>query len=210
MSKYPSDIPSSEPGIVLIIFRCVNDGIDLVDQPINKDIVVTAIEIEVVYTVEATGLLNTYRTNLEDKITSLAVAGSLQCLVNDPLYGISALTRSDSLKVRTFNTGEDCTPQLNNTICSVLQTNIEFRINQSVDASVAAFLAYIEIQENMADSAFVNDIPNLSLIKYNRPLPLLPPIESNESGPKQAVIDAGSTTISSSPWTLGAVVAMCK
>jgi hypothetical protein len=211
-SEYPSTVPAG--GVINesngMIFRCANDGVRIVTRPIPDDIVSTQVEIKVVYTVEATGLLNTYRTNLDDKIGNLAVAGALQCLVTDPMYNIT-----EALTVRTFNTGEQCTTQLNNTICSVLETNIIFTINQDVDENVAAFLAYIKIQENMNDSAFLNGIPNLSRIQYNRPLPLLPPIESSSSssgGPKPAstIETSNNTTISASPWTLGVVVAMCK
>lgn len=188
-----------------VVFTCTDNGVDTVEPPFQ---VATVIDIQVVYVVETLAFFNEFQEDLEDQIVAAAVIGALQCDAGGPLFGPGGTAPP----VLTFTalTGEACTPTLDNTICTVFATEFQIVVEEDLDPDVAAILAYAMVREEMNSGAMVAAVPVVDRIEYLRPiLPDLPPIEAPEvPGGGLDAEPQGSITVS--PWTIGAVMAMCK
>jgi hypothetical protein len=167
----------------------------------------TAIDIQVVYVVETLAFLGDFEVDLRDKILASAVIGALQCNADGPLFGPDGDV--PAVNMVTVITGETCTPVSENTICIVFETSFEIIVEQDLDPDVAALLAYTFLREEMNSGAFVEAIPLLDRVEYVRPiLPELLPIETPEI--PNVDLEASTQSLTVSPWTIGAVLAMCK
>jgi hypothetical protein len=113
-----------------------------------------------------------------------------------------------NVTIVTFVNGEQCTPQVNTSQCLVLETDTRLLVSGDVDAEVSAFLAYKMLQEEMAGNTFLETLSVIDHIEYLRPVSALPPpiVDDNQNNR----IGADNRSISANPWTLGAVLAMCK
>lgn len=186
-----------------MVFTCTGNGVNVIEPPFE---VVTFIDIKVVYLVETLIFLSEFSDAFEAKILESAVIGAMQCDTGGPLFGPGG--DPPSVAMFTAPTGESCTPVSENTICTVLETEFSFVVEEDLDPDVAAVLAYAFIREEMNSGAFVAEIPELDRVEYIRPtLPDLPSIIAppNDDG---LGLPQGSITVS--PWTVGAVLAMCK
>jgi hypothetical protein len=154
--------------------------------------------------VEALALLRNFEDDLQDKILASAVIGALQCNTGGPLFGPGG--NVPSVNMFTIPTGELCT-FVPATFCIVFETSFQMIVEEDLDPDVAAILAYAFIREEMDSGAFVEAISVLDRVEYVRPvLAELPPIIIPE-----IPIDAATQgPITVSPWTIGAVLAMCK
>jgi hypothetical protein len=183
-----------------VVFTCTENGVDLVEPPFGN---ATVIDIQVVYAVEALALLRNFEDDLQDRILASAVIGALQCNTGGPLFGPAG--NVPSVNMFTIPLGELCT-FVANTFCIIFETSFQIIVEEDLDPDVALVLAYAFIREEMDSGAFVEAIPVLDRVEYVRPvLAELPPIIIPE-----IPIDAatqGSITVS--PWTIGAVLAMC-
>jgi hypothetical protein len=183
-----------------VVFTCTENGVDLARPPFGN---ATVVDIQVVYAVEALALLRNFEDDLQDKILASAVIGALQCNTGGPLFGPGG--NMPSVNMSTIPTGEPCISPV--TFCIVFETSFQFIVEEDLDPEVAAVLAYAFIREEMDSGAFVEAIPVLDRVEYVRPvLTELPPIIIPE-------IPIGADTqgsITVSPWTIGAVLAMCK
>lgn len=135
----------------------------------------------------------------------------MQCSLGGPIFGIPGASDLYELNVTvvTFINGERCIPQVNTSRCQVLETDTRlFITGEDLDTEVATFLALKMLQEQMGDSSFIAGIPEIENIEYLRPLSALPPIIDDDDDTNTVGTENG--TISANPWTLGAVVVMCK
>jgi len=209
VSKQPStSTRTNEPTpLVLreqVVFTCTNNGIALVEPPYE---VFSVINFKVGYIVESDAVLDVFLSELEAKILETAVTGALQCNSGGPLFepGGDAL----SVPMSTTLTGEACTPKITN--CTVMETEFQIVVNEDLDPEVAAFLGYVLLQEEMDGGIFVIEIPILDRVEYVSPLPLLPPVTTPEDDDvTDPALGASDGSVSVSPWTIGAVLAMCK
>jgi hypothetical protein len=171
--------------------------------------VATSIDIQVVYVVEALAFLDDFRDDLQDKILASAVIGALQCNTGGPLFGPGGDV--PPVSVFTRFTGEACTPVLADTFCTVFETTFQIIVEEDLNPDVAAILAYAFIREEMDSGAIALDVVILDRVEYLRPvLPDLPPITAPDEIPLVDLEANPEESITVSPWTIGAVMAMCK
>jgi hypothetical protein len=170
------------------------------------------IDIQVVYSVTTFAFLDDYEDDLQNKLLASAVIGALQCNTGGPLFGVGGSV--PTINMVTIRKGEACPLDLenilvlDNTNCNVFETSFQIIVVEDFDPAVAALLAYIFIREEMSSGAFIETLPLLDSVEYLRPvLPDILPIETPEI-PNIDLEAQGSITVS--PWTIGAVVAMCK
>lgn len=217
--KAPSSAPNNKPtptSIQNVVFTCGPEGFAvLAHPPVN---VVSSIPIIIGYSIESSFPLAEYIDDLERQILSTAVAGALQCNIGGPLFGNPGSSRagitsisgsSPKVPMNTTEIGEMC----NSTVspCLVLETQFQFAVNETVDPKVAAFLAYLLLREEMDSGSFAIAIPSIKRCQYDSPLPLLPPVTSDDSViPNFTPIQGAPQQVSVSPWTVGTVSAMCK
>jgi hypothetical protein len=165
--------------------------------------------------VETSAFLGDFQDALEAQILKSAVIGALQCTSGNDVFGSKERV---SVPMSTGLIGNDCVA--NESFCTVMETEfviIAGDVNPETRGT-AAFLAYIKLQDDMDGGVFVDEIPVLDRVKYRSPLPLLPPpITSPDDIPVLQEIEdsssSGKSTTESlglSPWTYGAVMAMCK
>lgn len=158
--------------------------------------------------VETFAILDDYEDDLQNEILALAVIGALQCNTGGPLFGPGG--NMPTISMATIPTGEACTTVAENAICIVFETSFQIIVEEDFDPAVASLLAYVFIREEMSSGAFVEAIPLLDRVEYLRPvLPELLPIETPEI-PNIDLDAARQGSITVSPWTIGAVLAMCK
>jgi hypothetical protein len=192
-----------------VAFTCTSNGVDLIEAPFETAAV---IDIQVVYSVTTFAFLDDYEDDLQNKLLASAVIGALQCNTGGPLFGVGGSV--PTINMVTIRKGEACPLDLenilvlDNTNCNVFETSFQIIVVEDFDPAVAALLAYIFIREEMSSGAFIETLPLLDSVEYLRPvLPDILPIETPEI-PNIDLEAQGSITVS--PWTIGAVVAMCK
>ena len=208
----PSFTPSSNPTPAIfqedIIFRCSNGGIELAEPPI---VAATIVDFQVGYLVESNTTLENYKEELEKQILASALAGALQCGRGGSLFESSDSDSIAALVSMNTNTTESlCFPQvslLND--CTVLETTFSVILAEDTDPEVASFLGYVALQEDMDGSIFVQALSGVDRVEYLSPLPLLPPLTTTD-GNQTGEVSPSEGAISVTPWTVGAVVAMCK
>jgi hypothetical protein len=164
--------------------------------------------------VETSAFLDEFQDSLEAQILKSAVIGALQCNSGGDVFG----SKGAGADVPMFTSliGNDCVAE--QSFCTVMKTEFMILAGEDVNPDTAAFLGYIKLQDDMDGGVFVDEIPVLDRVKYRSPLPLLPPITSPDPGdiPVLQEIDSSSSskstteTLGLSPWTYGAVMAMCK
>lgn len=199
----------SEPAVILTCSQ-PEEFLVLAQPPYDA---VTAIPFTVGYLVESSEPLEDYVDVLELQILEAATAGALQCNTGGPLFGgIGSGTGIDvlPLAITTQETGEPCEPEISE--CIVLETSFEVLVADDVDSDVSAFLGYVLIKEEMDGGEFVRQNPTMDRVEYLSPLPLLPPLGEDglNDQPIQPGGRAAADQINVSPWTLGAVITMCK
>jgi len=209
-SDSPTQRPVVEQGAVILTCSQPDEVLARAQPPFDA---VTAIPFKVGYLVESSDALPEYVDLLNIQIIEAFAAGALQCNTGGPLFGsVGSGTGIDtlSLPIITLETGASCQPEISE--CTVLESSGELLVAQDVDPEVAAFLGYVLLREEMDGGQFVRDNTLLDRVEYLSPLPLLPPLgEDGLDGPldpNNGLSAAG--TINVSPWTLGAVVTMCK
>lgn len=150
---------------------------------------------------ESLAFFEEYEVDLEARILSDAVQGALNC---GP--GIFGNDLPPSVPMDTSLTGESCVPEVS--LCNVLQTNFEIVVDKAVSPEATAFLGYIRLSNTMSD--YPNGLVDLDRVEYMRPL-LFPPLlgDNNETTVPPTPILNGVDSISVSPWTIGAVLAVC-
>lgn len=165
----------------------------------------TGIDIRVGYVVESLSDFVDFEVALERNILAAATVGVLDCIDGGPVFGVGG--EVPSVEMTTIETpGVACIPEFSS--CTTYQTTFQIVVDKSVDPDLAAFLAYVRLQENMDGGSFTRNILMLDRIEYASPLPLLPPITAPISTqPPASGTREGSLTVS--PWTIGAVLAMC-
>lgn len=175
---------------------------------------VTSISLKVGYLIESSAPLEEYLDVLEFQILRAALAGALQCSKRGPFVGDigEATTVQPQLatSIVTVKTGAPCTAEISE--CTILETNLDIRVAEGLDPEVGAFLGYVFLRQEMDGGTFVNENPILDRVEYLSPLPLLPPPSESDvdDGPLQLGLTANDGPITVSPWTLGAVLTICK
>jgi hypothetical protein len=160
--------------------------------------------------VESSAFLDEFKDKLEAQILESAVIGALQCNSGGSVFG----PKGNVTAVAMFTSviGDDCTAQIS--FCTVMSTEFQIVAGDDLNPDTTAFLGYVKLQEDMDGGVFVEEIPILDRVKYQSPLPLLPPMTSPGDIPVLQEVDSSSTSsvesLSLSPWTYGAVMAMCK
>jgi hypothetical protein len=91
----------------------------------------------------------------------------------------------------------------------VYDTTFQVTIGEDIDPEKAAFLGYIFMQEEMDLGSFVDKLPILDRVEYLHPLPLFPPNVVGEAPTAAPGLSSSEGNLNVSPWTLGAVIAMC-
>jgi hypothetical protein len=156
--------------------------------------------------VDTFAFMEDYAEDLQNKILASAVIGALECNTGGPLFGLGGSV--PTINMVTTLAGEACPLVSENALCILYDTSFQIIVEGDLDTTVATLLAYTFIKEEMNSGAFVNAIPLLDRVEYLRPdLPDLLPIETPEI-PNIDLTAQGTITVS--PWTIGAVVAMCK
>lgn len=208
LSDVPSFIPSSEPTPALfqekVVFTCSPEGIiDLAQPPFET---VTAIAFKVGYQVNSLAPQAAYIEDLEREILATAVTGALQCGNVGQAFSEGTNGSRPNVPMNTTGTGDSCEGLVS--VCTILETEFQVLVNEDLDPEVAAFLGYVLLRDEMDSGAFVEAIPIIDSFKYLSPLPLLPPIA--DADPDTMPGTEATERVSVSPWTLGAVTAMCK
>jgi hypothetical protein len=171
----------------------------------------TILLFKVGYLVESFLPLGDYSSDLEKAILGSALAGALQCAQGNrnPLFGPDG--NPSPVPMNTSITDGLCFPESLLNDCLVLETTFRVVIAEDVDPEVARFLGYVQLQEDMADqTVFLDAFPELDRIEYVSPLPLLPPFSTPQDDGQSPDLQASNSTLSVTPWTVGAVLAMCK
>lgn len=105
-----------------------------------------------------------------------------------------------------------CEPSLDvSDSCTVMETDLLFFLNGDVDPDEASYAGYRSIEFSMANNDYVGTVPTIVKMEYLSPLPLpVPPHLTGGGATTKPPIVLSSTedsTISVSPWTIGACVA---
>mmetsp|Transcript_10732 Transcript_10732/g.29582 ORF Transcript_10732/g.29582 Transcript_10732/m.29582 type:complete len:510 (+) Transcript_10732:516-2045(+) len=197
----PSTTPKPTLSADDIVFRCTSEGVELATPPFDP---VTEIPISVGYLVESLFFTSEFLPDLHLAILEASVVNALQC--NDDegnLFGPNGTI--PFVSIETTFTGESCTPQ--ETICTILQTDFHFWVEEQVNPEAAAFLSYVALQEDVDGGIMASQIPQVDRMQYLSPLPLLPPIaDDDDDDPNLIIADRDNVTVS--PFTIGAVVTM--
>jgi hypothetical protein len=200
-----SSAPTCNCTKVATVFTCTNAGVDLVEPPFN---VSTVLDFNVSYAVETRSKLADFESQLMNLILQTAVIGALQCISGGPLFspGVNPIR----IPMSTVVSSQTCVPVFNGTTCTVYQTSFQVFIDSAVDADVSTALGYMFLQDQMNHGAFVQAIPLLQRVKYVGPNLNLP--VNNGTAPTSAPLapSSANATVAVSPWTLGAVITMCK
>ena len=102
--------------------------------------------------------------------------------------------------------------------CHILETELIFYLNGTVDPDLAAYASYSVIENDMVYDKYIGLVPTVLLLEYLSPLPLAPPpsisAPVNGSGtgndvgtPVLQSTGTGAGRVQVSPWTIGACVA---
>lgn len=209
-SSTPSSRPSGEPTSVPstarppAVFVC-NGFVEEAEPPFSAT---SVLDFQVGYLVETLAPFSSYQEDLEKQILEAALAGALSCNLGGPLFGEEGTP--PNIPVTTVITNQDCTPQVPGSNCTVLSTGFSVTVGEEVDSTVTELLGYVTLQEEMDQGGFVEDVVVLDRVEYLSPLPFLPPpVQEPEEPtvPPQSQLEPGPVSVS--PWTVGAVVAMC-
>lgn len=185
------------------VFGCSPEGDIQLEQLFSDN--VSGIPFNVSYRVESLAATEVFLEELELQILVIALAGALQCNNDGSLFN----NETPNVPMNTANTGEACEAPVSG--CEILQTEFQVWVNNNLLSDVAAFLGYLSLREKMDDGGILDIMPILDNIEYIRPLPLLPPIvDDDEDAESPGNDDKATNRDSVSPWTLGAVSAMCK
>ena len=191
------------------LFTCTVNGVDLSSPPY---VTATVLEFRVGYLVETSLPREDYGADLEKALLGSALAGALQCIPGSPLF----LPGSSPLPVPINTTISDdvCFPEvdvLND--CIIFESAFRVVVAETVDPEVARFLGYVEMQQDL-DGDVIKGILSLDLdrIRYVSPLPLLPPLTNPEPTEPTPTLSTRNSdaSLSVTPWTVSAVLAMCK
>lgn len=169
----------------------------------------TTLTFKVGYLVESFESLTDFIDDIEKRIVLTAVLGALQCNTSGLLT--NGTTDSDELfsgvVITTNGRGDNCTSEIS--VCTVLETEFTVYVSNEVDPEVGAFLGFVMLRQEMDNGSFESS--TIDRCQYLSPLPLLPPIIEKEktSGADSFPDVQSEDNISVSPWTLGAVLAMC-
>ena len=202
-TQIPTLAPSSEPTPTLflepVVFTCNEIGqVALATRPYQQ---VTAIPFDVTYLVETLSFFDRFQADLEARILADAVQGALTC---GP--GIFADDVPPTIPMNTTLTGESCTPEIS--LCSVLKTNFTIAVQELVSPEATAFLGYVRLSNEMPD--YTDALPALDRVEYLRPLLFPPLLGGNETQPPVGLTGSrGGDNVSVSPYTIGAVLAVC-
>ena len=203
VTSMPTQPPSTEPTPILfsesVVFTCTEDGqIVLATQPLGE---VTLIPFDVTYLVESELLFSNVQSSLEARILADAVQGALKCG-----SGIFATDEVPVVPMQTSITGEPCDATIST--CSVVSTEFSITVEEDVSPDATAFLGYVKLSQDMP--AYPSSIADVDLVEYLRPM-LFPPILGNNETQPPVGLQGGSSvdSISVSPWTIGAVLAVC-
>jgi hypothetical protein len=177
-----------------------NGGVSLAPQPYGN---FTAVSFEVGYVIESNEPLLSFRDELEQKIVNTALNGALKCTNKNVTLNCSECSPAF---IVTYPGAAPCRSLVSN--CSVLKTQFEVVLGKAIDPEVAEFLGYVLLQTEMDSGDFMAAIPQLNRIKYLSPLPLLSPITAPLENEVPMLVTRDDLSVS--PWTIGAVFAMCK
>lgn len=202
----PTTAPSPEPTPTLflekVVFTCNEQGqVALATPPYSQ---VTAISFEVVYLVETLSFFDQYQADLEARILADSVQGALNC---GP--GVFATEAAPTVPMQTILMAETCQAQISS--CSVLQSAFVIVVEENVSPEATAFLGYVKLSNDMP--AYPEAMPVLDRVEYLRPL-LFPPLlgdggNQTTQPPVSGVVDQVDNNVNVSPYTLGAVLAVC-
>ena len=190
-----------------VIFTCTETGVAVAEASAVN--VSTAVSFRVTYVIETTVKPFRYLERVNELIVETAAVGALQCVLGGSTFSVNS-TESPEITVMSVMTTQNCTPETAGSECVVWETSFEIAVDQDVEPTVASFLGYMFLEEEMNSGAFVDRIPILDRVKYLRPSPLLPPITGGDGpteAPELGVEDDGELSVNR--WTLGAVLAMC-
>eukprot|EP00977_Amphora_coffeiformis_P019147 scaffold6925_cov180-Amphora_coffeaeformis.AAC.1 len=202
-TSMPTQQPSTEPTPTLflenVIFTCTDDGqVALATQPLQE---ATLIPFDVTYLVESTLFFTNVQSALEARILADAVQGALNC---GP--GIFATDDAPVVPMQTSPTGESCDPTIST--CSIVSTEFSIVVDEDVSPEATAFLGYVKLSQDM--ESYPASISDVDLVEYLRPLLFPPILGNNQTQPPVGLQgDPGVDSISVSPWTIGAVLAVC-
>jgi hypothetical protein len=198
--------PTSSPA--LIVFTCTDIGVDIAQPPYIRT---TTVSFRVAYLIESLGKPSDFISAVETMILETAVVGALQCVTGGLVFARGM--KPPPVDFTTIMTSEQCMPVFAGSQCSVWETGFDVTVDENVDPTVATFLGYTFVQEEMKNGAFVGRIPILDRVEFLRPSPLLPPIAGIDGSPTTApglAAASSASPISVNHWTLGAVLTMCK
>jgi len=206
-------ILSAQPSPVVfqkdIIFQCTENGID---ESLPPQEAATVLEFTVGYEVETEPDvdLESVESEIEKVILGSALSGALECVQGSSLF--SPFDGQDTpVPMNTTISDDLCFPTenvLND--CVVLVTSFQVVVAEDMDPEAGRFLGYVRLQQDMDEGAFQDAIPLVERFEYSSPLPLLPPFTDPEQPNDPAPVQARGATLSVTPWTVGAVVAVCK
>jgi hypothetical protein len=189
------------------IFTCTDEGyVGLVETPREAR---TSITFKVGYLVESSEPLIDYIDDLERRIVLTAIHGALQCNTSGLMTNVTSenVELFSGVAIATNGMGGNCTSEIS--VCIILETEFTVHVSYDVDPEVGAFLGYVMLRQEMDEGSFENSA--IDRCQYLSPLPLLPPlIEEDKTSGADSFPDLQSEeNISVSPWTVGAVLAMC-
>lgn len=199
----PTPEPSPSVNLEKVVFTCTPEGVETVDPPYD---IATVIDFEVGYLVESATFFEDFQDELNNLILETTVIAVLECSPGGPIFGPGGTI--PTVPMFTAITGEQCVTQTPGDVCTVLETSFRVVVDRDLDPSLSAFVGYVALQQKMDNGTFEAVIAALDRIEYMHPLPLLPPIIGNDQ-PTPAPLTS-TNSLSVSPWTLGAVLAMCK
>lgn len=148
------------------------------------------------YLVESLLSTTEYLSDVNDQILEASVINALQCGPDGPLFGPNG-DGVPSIPMVTTYSGQECQPEVS--LCTTMETDFSFAVDETMNSDLAAFLAYVSLQDGMDGGRFTMEIDGVDRMEYLSPLPLIPPF------PPNGQLAAEGDDVGVSPFTMGAV-----
>lgn len=142
-----------------------------------------------------------------------AVSGALQCNKGTALLEQGAINLVD---IATTHSNGTCASNIEADVpagisCYHMITSFDVAVAEDLDPTVAAFLGYIFLRDELDGGLVENEIPQIVRGQYLGPLPTLPTnVEEDDDSVSNIPPVSAESRLTVSAWTVGAVVAMCK
>ena len=193
----PSTAPLNPTDTNSIVFTCDEEGqVALATPPFGT---VTSIPFDLGYLVETQVSFESFQQPLNDRILSDAVQGALNC---GP--GIFETSTTPAVPIETIPTGEACISVIS--VCTVLEASFNIAVEDNVAPDATAFLGYVRLSNEM--TSYPAGLTGVDRVEYLRPV-LFPPVLDEETQPPAGIVGNEGNSVSVSPYTLGAVLAVC-